>query len=173
MAKVLTTIVLEFGFSLSESEFSCQIELDDSLNVADGEVLSTFYPGQDCYFLTKCSSNVRITNIRPTWGQINTLGNVSRTRETDLLFVELNSVDNRPMLAYAPSGALSSTWIGNIGGRMDYYPDTKELDMIDGTVPCFCKASYPVSFVSYKLSHTALENPDYSITIVVYLEEIR
>ena len=171
MAKVLTTIVLEFGFSLDAADYSCQVELDETLNTIDGEEISSFPPGHTCYFLTKCSDNVEITNIKSTWGQVNTLGNVTRTKEDELLFVELNSEENRPSLSYIPSSGISAQWIGNRGGSLIRNTVDNSIDISSGTVPCYCKASYPVSFVSHRLSHSALTFDEYDIHIVVYLRE--
>ena len=172
MANVLTTVVLEFGFSLAAADYSCQVELDDELNVVDGEVVTSFEPGDDCFFLTKCSSNVRITRIESTWGQINTIGAVSRSRTDDLLFVELNSLENKPSISYEPSGGISPQWIGNTGGALIVDTVEKTVNISSGTIPCYCIATYSVSFISHKLSHSALNLDEYDIHVVVYLEEI-
>ena len=171
MASVLTTVVLEFGSTLSTSDFSCQVELDETLNVVDGEVVSNFLPGDDCYLLTKCSDNVQMTRIESTWGQVTSLGSVSRTKTDDLLFVELNSVDNKPSLSYTPSGGVSAQWIGNVGGTLNVDVDNS-VNISSGTVPCYCIGTYSVSFVSHRLSHNALTLDEYNIHVVVYLEEI-
>jgi hypothetical protein len=177
MGKVLTTIVLEFGSTtLSSSDYTCFIEPDETRNIVkDGDEdkeKTSFEPGEDYYFLVKCVGKARVTRIECTHGSIVSLGVVPLIRTNDLLFVEYNSKDNKPSLSYPPNGSVSAEWIGNVGGSLKVDSSDQTVDISSGQIPCYCKASYPVTFNSYRLMHSALNFDSYDIYIVVYLEEI-
>lgn len=176
MSNVLTTIVLHYEDGTTAADGSCLVEHDEAIDTiidSNGEVVekTSFAPGDVYHFLTKVVGNVRISRIAATHGDISSLGSVSRNRTNDLLFVELNSTDNKPSLSYSPTALISTEWIGNVGGALQINSSDLTVDIRNGSVPCLAKVEYSVGFSSYRLSHNALPLDTYEIVIVIYLEK--
>lgn len=179
MSTVLNTIVLHFegGEDSKTLDGNCQVEHDeirDTVKDSDGNTVekTSFEPGDVYHFLVKCSSKLRVKKILSTAGSVTALGGVSRERENDLLFVELNSKDNKPSLSYVPSGTVTPEWIGNVGGALVVDKTDLSVDIKSGTIPCYCKTKYQVTFDSYRLNPVVLPYDSYEVFIVIYLEEV-
>ena len=171
MSKVHATIVLHYGEGVPQDSSSCTVEHDEVLDTivdSDGKVVekTSFAPGDIYHFLTKCAEGIYISKILATAGDITYLGSVTRTREN-----ETNSIDNKPSVSYLSSGSLTPVWYGNVGGPL--YVDNTELkvDIRTGTIPCYCKATYPVAFYSYRLTPQVLPYDSYTVYIAIYLEK--
>jgi len=176
MSKVHATIVLHYGEGVTQDSSSCTVEHDEILDTvtdSDGKVVekTSFAPGDPYHFLTKCSNGIYIAKILVTAGDITALGSVTRTRENDLVFTEINSADNKPSISYVPSGNLSPVWYGNVGGPLYVDQEQMKVDIRTGTIPCYCKATYPVSFDSYRLTPQVLSFDTYEVYIAIYLEK--
>jgi hypothetical protein len=163
------TIIASFGEEAAAENYHVVIELDDQLNKdSDGDVKTTFNPGNEVYFLVQHDSRVRINSIKSSKGQVQALGSVTRTRTKNILFAEAGEEQQFGYL-----GSSSVEWLGNTAGIVDY--DGINLRAVGGNFPAMGRVSKSTTFSSYKLVAdvpTLSEDEDYPIGVVVYMEAL-
>lgn len=170
---VEASVVVEFGDSVTSSmDETVNIELDDThdnnLN-ADGEIKSNFLPGEQPVFILNHSSDLIISDIRCTDGNIIEMGSdLNRSRDTEVLFT---TIDTEEALSYAGVETININWWGNAGSILI---SNSVLTLDSGTIPCAGDVSFDVNFQrQYMLIPPTLNliaDEVYKIIIVVYME---
>jgi len=164
------TIVTSFGDGGGGNGEHVVAEFDDDLNIdSDGEVKLSFNPGDDVYFLVQHDSKVRITNVKSTLGQVQSQGDVSRTRTKTILFAELNEKKSFGYIGSSPSV--------NCFGNQAAVNTIDDVDVVavSGTMPAMIEVSKSCTFKSYKLIAPvpALdEDEEYPVGVVIYMEVV-
>lgn len=169
---VEASVVVAFGESVGDTGGNVVIELDDLNNNnldSDGDVKSTFLPGEQPVFLINHSSDLVIDNVLCTDGSISQTGsNQQRTRDKEVLFIKL---DETVSLSYSGVDAVSIDWWGNEG---EISVSESVLTIDGGAIPCAGLSEFNVLFQNqYTLTPPALSllsDETYKITIVVYME---
>jgi len=165
------TIVVKFGDDVSDSSsYHVVAELDDTLNLdSEGESKTSFNPGDPVYFLVQHDSRVRIRAIRATLGDIQSLGSVSRYRDSVMLFAEINE---KQSVGYM-GGTANSLWYGNTVGLGSN--GLTDFIATFGTFPAIGKIGRSCPFNSYVLRSNVpalTEDDEYLVGIVIYMEVI-
>jgi hypothetical protein len=164
------TIVVSFKAGTSSTGYHTAAELDDELNVdSAGNVKTSFYKGDDIYFLLQHDSRLRIVDIRATNGNVVYIGTVTRTRESFMVFEE---VDTPQSFGYM-GGNFSTDWEGN---QATVARDgITNITTNAGDFPANGTISRECSFRSYRLRSaipTLASDEEYHVTVVVYMEVI-
>lgn len=174
---VQATTVVTFGSGSSGAEYVFEVALDDTLNIgSDGEVLSSFIPGDDIYLQVNKSSNVDIVEVAVTAGKVSATGSSTRTAEvTNLFTARINTEDseNDFTITHIPKQA-SVSYIGKVGGveksvtsigQFKYTPDKNKT-------PFIAKFNYTYKVSTYKwISPTMTLEGDatFDMAIVFYI----
>ena len=108
------TCVISFGSGSGEADPFAVIELDDSRNRdSDGEVKTTFSPGETIWFLLHLEPGFSPSRVYDTDGQATMIGEVTQQRaDQGVVFGPLDE-DIEHELSYYPSGGVSAEWHGN------------------------------------------------------------
>jgi len=165
------TIVIKFGDDVANANsYHAIAELDGTMNrTLAGEEKTSFNPGDDVYFLVQHDSRVRVTAIRPTCGQVDSLGQVTRTRSNLLLFTAVNE---KQSMGYMGSSA-SPLWYGNSASLSP--SETLDFISTSGLFPAIGKITRSCPFNLYRLRTNipALGvDETYPVAVVVYMEVI-
>jgi len=168
---VETSIVVEFGEDIPSVSDVVIIELDptheNNLN-SDGDLKSTFAPGEMPVFILQYSDNVVIDRVACTHGSIALINN-NITVEKEDSFV-LTSDETTQTLSYVNIDAFTSEiFYGNSGvvAIADSVMTTPS-----GSYPCLCDVTFDAVFqLQYQLTPPSLSldaDETYKIVIVVY-----
>jgi hypothetical protein len=167
---IVNSIVVSFGETVTSDSGSITVEWDDSLNVDDdGEVKTSFVPGDTLSLLVHHGDDVKLVGVKSTSGTLSGGASVSLTRKEELCWC---SDDDEQSLSYSPSGGLSYTWYGRVGSGA--VRDDKTVTMSD-SFPCLALVSYPATFLRYLLQTPTLtlaEDETWPLQVVVYYEEL-
>jgi hypothetical protein len=163
---VPVSLVVTFGESVDTDAFVVA-EGDDQLNVDDdGNVKSTFAPGDIFKWLLQHDDTVKVAAVKCSSGVVALLGEVARTKTVNQQFAATDDVE----LSYIPNGGVTAKWYGRspnltVNGRtisVDDYPAVADL-------------SYSAAMLSYRLTPPAMsldEDENYYILIVVEMEAV-
>lgn len=166
---IVNSIVVSFGESVTSDSGSLTVEWDDSLNVDDdGEVKTSFVPGDVLYLLIHHGSDVDVVGVKCTSGTLSGGSAVNITMEDEIGW---GSSDDDQELSYSPSGALSYTWFGRVGSGITLVD--KVLTVAE-SFPCLARVSYLARFLRYKLqtpSVTLAEEETWPLLVYVYYTE--
>lgn len=172
MFETTVTVVFNDG---EDNDHIILAELDDVLNVdSDGEVISTFAPGDEPYIRFNASDNVTIDSVVATDGGVLSLGNVSRTIELEQLFASNDAaepdelsfsvvVDTVDVSYIGRDGSFTTKDLGN--GMLKYVGDI-------ASVPFLMAATIDYTAKSYQLIPPTLnldEEETYNIYVVFYV----
>lgn len=103
------TIVVSFGEAVS-SDALFVVELDDTLNMdGEGNVKTSFFPGDNVYFLMHYDANLAIKSIETTSGMVDRQGSVVRQNLMEIFF---QSTDDEHDLPHNPSSHPTGTFDG-------------------------------------------------------------
>lgn len=167
---VVNALVVSFGESVTSDSGSITVEWDDSLNVdGDGEVKTSFVPGDELYLLVHHGSDVELVGVKTTSGSISGGDRVNLVREDEFGW---GSIDDEETLSYTPTGSLRYTWYGRVGTGAALVD--KVLTM-DGSFPCLARVSYPAIFLRYKLQTTKVtleEEETWPLRVYVYYKDL-
>lgn len=173
---VEATLLIEPGAGVGESQLAI-IELDDTLNVdTAGKTKTSFRPGDLIYFRVHHSFDVAITDIIPTDGSVQFLGQVPRSQLDSFVFAsrEANSPPNHN-LSKIPSNNLSIDYYGR-SGTIDIVKAFNGVVTLQGDinqVPYLAKVGYNYRCDSYVLrtpSMTLAADETYEIVVIAYSE---
>ena len=167
MSTVGATIVVEFGTGADSSAFVA-VELDDRLNKdANGEVKTSFHPGDEVWFwLQWDAAALRLDRVRATSGQVVACGTASRTREQQCTWTGDEAVE----LSHIPAGSPALKWYGNVGSGLSR--DGRKL-WVTGNTPCTADATVPISVHLYRYVPPPMalgEGETWRSVIVCYME---
>ncbi len=173
---VEATLVVDFG-SADTSQDITIIEPDDILNIdEEGEVISSFSPGDSIYFRTHFSNNIILTDLIATTGDIQNMGVVTRQSEEETLFVSREpDSPTQYTLGYLPGGAIGITHYGRQGSltRTQHSNGVVQYESSVDQVPFYTKFSYSYRSNLYLLRTpeiTLAEDETYTIVIVAYVD---
>jgi hypothetical protein len=163
-----TTIVVEFGNSVSDDSFVV-VELDEESNLDDtGKEITSFAPGEKARFLVHFDPDeLKIASVVVSDGDVKSNGAVYRTREEQFSF---SNKDDKT-LSYIPYGSL--TWDKWYGNEATVTNDSRVLK-ITGDVPAIGEVSYEIWAQKYTLTPpdmTLTDDESYPILCVVTLED--
>jgi len=163
---VQSTIVVEFGDGADSSGFVA-LELDETINLdSDGNVKTSFDPGDEVWFWLQHADTLRVGSVAATSGMVVACGIARRSREQELTFAG----DGSQTLSHIPARNPEYTWYGNVGSGMSR--DGRTLT-VAGNIPCTCDAVIPIDVHLYRFIPPPLELADeatYRVVIVVTME---
>jgi hypothetical protein len=168
------TIVVKFGEEVENaSSYFVKAELDESMNVdSKGETKSSFTADgtttDPVYFLIQHDSRVQIKAIKSTNGQIQSMGQVSRTKKQQTIFTEINEVKD---IGYMGSGVNVRCWGNQINGIG--HEGLTGVKVTSGVFPAIADVKVGCRFGLFCL-HAIIpalgEDEDYPVAIVIYME---
>jgi hypothetical protein len=167
-----STIVLQFGDSVSDDSFVV-IELDEKLNRDSmGEVITTFLPGETAYFYVHYNPDeLRIGSVVWSSGSVVYQGKVFRNKKEQIV---IESTDSEIQLTYLPYDTPRWVkWYGNVGSGIF---DGRDLKDLAGQLPAIGDVEYQIQADSYALSAPRglilNEDETYPIVCVITMEEV-
>jgi hypothetical protein len=161
---VAATVVIKFGEG-ADSSSTAVVELDDSRNLTpEGEVKSTFAPGDIVWFLVHHSPALRIGTVVPTDGFVVYQGRTQFAKQSQQLFADSEAVS----LSYLPAGGVDATWYG----RASNLTQTGEK-LVASDPPAIGDMGFSIEGALYMLqtpSVTLEEDQTYPVAVVVTME---
>lgn len=146
-------------------------DFERNMETVDGkrQEKTTFYPGDQFYFLLQHDAKLRLSHVASSWGAVQALGPVSRQHEDS---IELRGPGDDKSLSYTPAGSVAVRWYGNAPSL-----DTigRQISYRSGPLPAIGTLSYQSRWQSYRLIPGALSlGPDeeWPVLIVAYLEPL-
>lgn len=165
MTMVGGTLVVDFGAGADSSAFVA-MEFDEPLNLDDdGNAKTSFDPGDEVWFWIQHAETLRIDRVVATSGMVVDCGIVRRSRDQELTFTGVDSVE----LSHIPAGNPSLTWYGNEGNGLTR---TGRSVSVSGNTPCTCDAVIPIDVHLYRFVPPVLAlgaDETYRVVIVAYL----
>jgi len=169
------TTVVSFNKTSDTTDYVFNLELDDILNLdSEGEPKSSFSPDDVVYILANKSSNVSITAVKSTAGNVSNLGGVSRNGDTTNLFAGRDpDEDDTFELGIIPT-SVDISYIGNLGRLSEEVSGigvrtyTHNVDY----APFIAEFNYNYNCASYKLSPPPMdlgEGESFPIAVVFYI----
>lgn len=163
------TIIVKFGDQVSNAEdYFVTAIIDEQLD-ASGSVKTSYNPGDQPSVLIQHDGRVRIGSVKCSTGQMVYDGQVSRNKETTLVFTEQNE---EKQLSYI-ARSLSMIWYGHVATYRE--SEDRKLVCSGGQLPAICRASLSCGFHKYDL-HANIPpltpEDEYPVAIVVYMEVI-
>lgn len=165
MAK--TTFVVAFGEG-ADTGSNVVVELEPSLNLdSDGNVKSSFSPGDEVYFTIHYPPNLRVGDVSTTSGGALFISRGEFRREQGgVLFV---TPDDDVMLQHTPSSPLTFFWFGKVGQLSISGAAVKATN-----APCIGDVSYMMLADLYRFSPPPemVMNPEgqFQVGIVITME---
>ena len=165
MNKIVASLVV--SCSAGAESGHAVIELDDVLNNDE----TSFDSGDTIYLRVQHSPEVVLSNVKATHGSVFENGNVSRTEDDELLWLNVDPQD----LSYIPAVLTDALWYGNNGAGLRK-EGLKQVRLETVNDPALVKLSYSSVFKSFKLiaptvNLSAFEDSTYPINIVATFEE--
>jgi hypothetical protein len=161
---VAATVVIQFGEGADNSA-TAVVELDESRNLTpDGEIKTTFSPGDVVYFLVHHAPQLRIGTVVPTDGYVVDLGRTQFARQTQQLFADGDAVS----LSYLPAGGVDATWYGRTSNLTQTGSSLVAVDP-----PVIGDLRFSIEAALYRLqapSVTLAEDQTYPVAVVVTME---
>jgi hypothetical protein len=160
------TIVVSFGDSV-DSDALFVVELDDTMNLDDeGNIKTSFFPGDYVYFLMHYDPNLVVTSIQTTSGQVELQGRVSRENTMEIFFQD--STDEHD-LTHNPSSHPTGVFDGRQSSIIRSGRKVKAA-----STPCIGDITYSYSadlarFIPPTI--TLEEGEQYRVGIVIHVEE--
>jgi hypothetical protein len=163
---IAATLVIQFGEGADASALAV-VELDDSRNLdAAGEVRTSFYPGDQVFFLVHHAPTLRIGSVVPTAGSVFPQGQQSFSRTVQQLFADTEPVS----LSHLPAGGVTAAWYGRSTSLAQ-----AEHQLTAADPPAIGELSYSFSGQLYRLQTPVVElseDDSYPVAIVVTLEAV-
>ena len=170
MSKALYKI--EFAGSGANSGLHMAAIADFARNIetVDGksQEKTSFHPGEQFYFLAQHDEKLRISEVKSSFGAIQSLGTVSRSH-TDS--IQIATAEDTQGLAYTPSASAAFRWYGNDPGLTII---ERAVSVRTGPLPAVGTISYSSTWSSYRLIPAALKlkgDEEWPALIVIYMEE--
>lgn len=178
MAQLQDTLIVEFTGD-SDVDFIAVADFDDTLNLdADGESTRVFSPGNDIHFWLHLSSNMKVDEVRATYGTV-TAGSVSsRSKVQRGLFTSIDSNDPTVVTLDSVPSSFNNTYYGKLGFPTIRYGDFGVLTMTGGdiiNIPYIVDVSYNFPVQLYTLKTPAMvlaEGESFPVAIVIYISEV-
>ena len=171
MSKVV--LKLEFTDAAADSGLFAAMIADFARNRetdSDGndQEKTSWHPGDIYHFLVQHDPGLRITDVRSSWGSVQSLGMATRSHTGE--DIQLAEAEDEQETSYIPSGAVSATWYGNSPrvantGRAVRYQS--------GPLPAIGTIRYSAAWHSYRLVPAALtlsEGEEWPVLIVAYMD---
>lgn len=164
---VKATIVVSFGEGVDGSGSFVLARLDDELNVdRDGNVISSFEPGDQVFLIIQHDDTVRISKVVATHGVIEQLPDKDYGFVDRVLFADAGKEGSltaipRGMVSRSPFGRQSTVMVA---GRKVW---------IEAGEPVMYDLTYSARVKSYKLHTPSMAlgaDDEYPIAIVIYME---
>lgn len=173
--EVQATTVVSFNDNNDTTDYIFKIELDETLNLDEnGDVKTSFSPGDVIYLQVNKSSNVDITAVAVTDGSITSTGVGARKGETSNLFSNrevatddeftLDRIPTNCAVSYTGKQGAVEQSVTNIG-QYKFVPDIT-------STPFIAKFNYSYKVNSYKYVAPTLdleEDETYDVAIVFYI----
>lgn len=130
---------------------------------------TTFYPGDQFYFLLQHDAKLRLSHVASSWGTVQRLDAVVRPHEDE---IQLASAADDKGLSYTPASQVVPRWYGNAPSL-----DTigRQISYRSGPLPAIGTLSYQSRWQSFRLIPAALslgQDEEWPVLIVAYLEPL-
>ena len=165
---VAATIVVHFGDDVAEDNRFAVARLDDELNVdAEGEVVTSFAPGDIIHFVVQHDPALVIAGIAATSGTLAAQPDKYYQVEQQLTWLENNESQDLEMI---PAGAVTKTAYGR--QPLGWSLTVRGLS-ITGGAPVVADVSYKARMRSWRLhapNVVLAEDETWPVVIGIYLE---
>lgn len=171
MSKVVLKI--EFSDAAKDSGLFAAMIADFQRNRgidSDGKDVekTSFNPGDIYHFLVQHDPGLRLTDVRSSWGSVQSLGAATRTHEGE--DIQLAEAEDERETGYIPSGPVAATWYGNSPAIAN---TGRDIRYQSGSLPAIGKISYLAVWHGYRLVPADLEldeGEEWPVLIVAYMD---
>ena len=171
MSKVVLKI--EFSDAAADSGLFAAMIADFARNLetdSDGgdQEKTSWHPGDIYHFLIQHDPRLRLTDVRSSWGSVQSLGSASRFHDDE--GIQLAEAEDEVETSYIPNGPVSARWYGNSPRIAN---TGREIRYQGGPLPAIGRLSYSATWRGYRLVPAALElneGEEWPVLIVAYMD---